>query len=336
MKGCLLSILIVTLISGFLFVTIPAVAASEGHPKIIAVLEHANAGFLPRLRGELRSSGFDLVVVSPPSWPPTRQEIERLTREEGAIAGISLVQAGMVVEIWVVDRVTNKTVYREVIGLTDDHRDDSIALRFVETLRATLMEVEQPRSPAGEVAAPPEVQVLLTRTTHHFAFSVGGGAGYSAGGVGTTGHVGLSITGMLSPRIGLALDGSLTPGRAKVHGAEGEASIGLFLVGASLRFVPVAQGPVRFLLGGGAWACVMTMSGEAVAPYVSKRATSTSVVPHMDAGILVSLTQRLSLGANLSAAISAPTIAVRFDDRQVATWGRPLWLGSLLVETKLD
>ena len=327
---------IATLVFCFLCVIRTALAANEGHPKIISVLEHANAGFLPRLRGELSSAGFDLVVVSPPSWPPTRQEIERLTREEGALAGISLVQAGMVVEMWVVDRVTSKTVYREVIGVTDDHRDDSIALRFVETLRATLMEVEQPRSPVGEVSAPPEVQVLLTRTTHHFAFGIGGGAGYSAGGIGTTGHVGLSLTGMLSPRLGLALDGSMTPGRAKVQSSEGQASIGIFLVGASFRFVPVARGPVRLLLGGGAWACVMTMSGEAVAPYVSTRATSTSVLPHLDVGTLLSLTQRLSLGASLSAAISAPALAVRFDERQVATWGRPLWLGSLLVETTLD
>jgi hypothetical protein len=239
--------------------------------------------------------------------------------------------------MWVVDRVTSKTVYREVLGLTDDHREDSIALRFVETLRATLMEVEQPRSPPGEVAAPPEVQVLLTRPASHFAFSLGGGAGYSAGGIGTTGHVGLSLVGMYSPRFGVALDGSLTPGRAKVHGTEGQASIGLFLVGASFRFVPIAPlGPARLLLGGGAWVGVMTMSGEAVAPYVNTRATSTSVLPHLDVGVLLSLTQRLGLGANVSAAISAPSVAVRFADRQVATWGRPLWLGSLVVQATLD
>jgi len=320
-----------------LFVIRPALAANEGRPKIIAVLEHANDGFLPRLQGELRSSGFDLVVVSPPRWPPTRQEIERLTRDEGAIAGISLIQAGTVVEMWVVDRVTSKTVYREVIGVTDDHPEDSIALRFVETLRATLMEVEQPRSPEGEVAAPPEVQVLLTRTTSRFAVSLGGGAGYSTGGIGTTGHIGLSLVGMYSPRFGLVLDGSLTPGRAKVEGTEGQASIGLFLVGASLRFVPIApSGRVRFLLGGGAWVGVMTMAGEAVAPYVNKRATSTSVLPHLDVGVLFSVTRRVSLGTNLSAAISAPSIGVVFADRQVATWGRPLWLGSLVIETTLD
>jgi hypothetical protein len=152
-----------------------------------------------------------------------------------------------------------------------------------------------------------------------------------------TGHLGLSFIGALNPRFGLALDGSLTPGRAKVRGAEGQASIGLFLMGASFRFCPVdPSGPVRLWLGGGVWVGVMTMTGEAVAPYVNTRATSTSVIPHLDVGIRFSLTRRLSLGAGVSGGISTPSVAVQFDDHQVATWGRPLWLGSLAIETTVD
>ena len=51
-------------------------------------------------------------------------------------------------EIWVVDRITAKTVFREVIlGLYDPREaPEVIAIRVVETLRATLMEVEHPRA----------------------------------------------------------------------------------------------------------------------------------------------------------------------------------------------
>jgi hypothetical protein len=327
--------LVIGLLLAALLVTRPLLAG-EGHPKIIAVLERANAGFLPRLRGELTSAGFDLVVVSPPSWPPTRQEIERIARDEGAIAGLSLVRAGTGVEMWVVDRVTSKTVFREVIAGTDD-RDDSIAIRFVETLRATLIEIEQPRSRPGELAPPPEVNVLLTRAPSRFSVSLAGGPGYSPGGVGTTGHLGLSFIGAIHPRFGLALDGFLTPARTKVRGDEGQASIGLFLVGASFRFCPVnPSGLVRLWLGAGAWVGVMTMTGEAVAPYVNTRASSTSVIPHLDVAIRFSLTRRLSLGAGLAGGISVPSVAVQFDEHQVATWGRPLGLGSIALETSID
>ena len=54
-------------------------------------------------------------------------------------------------EIWVVDRITAKTVFREVIlGLYDSREaPEVIAIRVVETLRATLMEDEAPPRDPG-------------------------------------------------------------------------------------------------------------------------------------------------------------------------------------------
>ena len=324
------------LLAGVLFCT-HAAAVNGARPRIIAVLEQSNAPFLPRLRGELAAAGFDLIVVSPASWPPTRQDIERITQREGAIAGLSLIQAGGGVEIWVVDRVTNKTVFREVIEGADDSHQDSIAIRFVETLRATLMEVEQPHSSRGDVAPPPEVHQLLKHPPSHFALSLSGGAQHSPGGLGTVGFVGLSVTGSPTPHFGLAVDGLLTPGRVKLRGPEGQASIGLFLFGASLRFCPVdPAGRLRLWLGAGGWVGVVTMTGEAVGPYLNARATTVSFIPHLDVGVRLSVTRHVSLGATTTGAISVPSVVVEFADRQVATWGRPLGFGALVIETTLD
>ena len=314
----------------------PALANAE-RPTIIAVFEQPNAGFLPRLRGELASAGFDLVVVPPPHWPPTRQEIETLTRQRGAIAGITLVEEGAAVEIWVVDRVTNKTVFREIIGGTEQFRDDALAIRFVETLRATLMEIEQPRAEPGELPVPPEVHKLLTRAPSRFSIGLRGAVGYSPGGVGTTEHLGISLMGSPAPRFDFAIDVLFTPGRAIVRGAEGQTSVHLSLVGVSFRGCPIdPSGPVRLWLGAGASVAWMSMTGEAIAPYGNAQVTTTSMLAHADVALRFPITRRIGWGPSAAFAISMPGVAVQFADRRVATWGRPLWLGSLAVETTLD
>ena len=66
------------------------------------------------------------------------------------------------------------------------------------------------------------------------------------------------------------------------------------------------------------------------------RAEFVSVIPHLDAGLRFSLTPRLGLGAGLSIGISAPAASIQFAGREVATWGRPLWLGNLMLESVLD
>ncbi len=66
------------------------------------------------------------------------------------------------VEIWIADRVTGKTVLREMAddGGTPD-RDAALALRAVELLRASLLEVGLPAPPPGEVPATPEIREKL-------------------------------------------------------------------------------------------------------------------------------------------------------------------------------
>jgi len=320
---------------------IPA-RASATAPKIVAVLELADTGFVPRLRGELVAAGFELVVVTPSAWPPTREEIELITRQQGAIAGLSLVRAGTGVEMWVVDRITNKTVFREVI--TGARRDnESLAIRLVETLRATLLEVEEPhlsvddRPRRDSVPAPPEVKALLRKPPSRFALGVGTGFEHSPGGLGSVWLVSASFVGSPSPRIGVVVDGWFAPARSKVEGPEGEASVGLFLAGAALRLSPVdPSSRLRPWLGGGAWLGLLSVAGAANAPYVGHRVQSLSVVPHLDLGLRWSLARRISVGAGVVGALGIPNLAVQFADRQVASWGRPLGLASFSIETALD
>ena len=63
-------------------------------------------------------------------------------------------------DLWVVDRVTNKTVFREITtdGTSLDNRDDAIAVGVAELLRASLMEVAAPHRAVDK--ASPKIREL--------------------------------------------------------------------------------------------------------------------------------------------------------------------------------
>jgi len=80
----------------------------------------------------------------------------------------------------------------------------------------------------------------------------------------------------------------------------------------------------------------MSLARQAAAPYVNTPAEFVSVFPHLDEGVRFALTPTLGRGAGVSVGVSEPGASVRFAGREVATWGRPRWIGSLGLEAALD
>ena len=125
--------------------SVPARAAERG--TIVAVVDDNWEVILPRLRAELVSAGFNLLVVRSPHFHPDRKTLEQLAHEEGAMGGLSLVSSQLGPEVWVVDRATGHTIFRDdLMGFGDRARADAVAVRVVETLRATLLQVENTRT----------------------------------------------------------------------------------------------------------------------------------------------------------------------------------------------
>lgn len=302
--------------------------------------EPSRPAFLPRVLAELGSSGFDVGLVTPPTFPPDRAEIEQLARQEGATVELVLVDAGAGLEIWIVDPATGTTAFREVIlGLYESHEaPEVVATRVAETLRATLMEFASPHAGAPPIRVDLPATVSSTpRAPPHFTMAVGGGGAYSEGGIGVMAHLDLSFAYRFGSGFSVALDGALTPARATLRGPEGQASIAWYVAGVSLGFSPGnPAAPVRVRSSVGAWLGWMSLAGQAVAPYVDTPTEFVSVIPHLDEGLHVSLTPTLGLAAGVSIGVSAPGASIRFAGREVATWGRPLWLGSLALEAALD
>jgi hypothetical protein len=320
---------------------VPTLSRSEDRRKILVMLEETKPAFLTRLRAELASYGFGVAVSTPSTFPPDRPEIEQLAQQEGALVGLLMLEAGATVEIWGIDPLTGKAAFREVLfGLYQPQEaPEVIALRVAETLRAILMDVEHLRARAPESSWRPAPEIVLPTGSRpaRFTLGIGGGGVYSAGGLGAMGHFDLSLRWAASSRFSFALDGALTPMWTKLREPEGDTNVALYLSGASFGFTPShPTAPVQFRAGAGVWLAVMSLSGRATARYSDSRADLVSVVPHLDVATLFSLTSRLRLGLGLSGGVSTSRASIRYAGREVATWGRPLWLASLLFESSLD
>jgi hypothetical protein len=310
------------------------------------LLGPSEPAFWPWLRAELGSSGFNAQVSSPVTFPPSVAEVEQLAVQQDVVVGLAPLEAGAGIEIWLVDRASGKMTFREVIlGLyKPDEAPDVISVRMVETLRATLMEVEQQRqlaeaSPPRAVPLPatPPAPAPAPARPNRFTLSLGGGAAFSPGGVGALGYLSAAFAWRPTARLSLALDGALTPIDTRLRGPEGDARINWYLTGVSASFSATdPNAPFRLRSGAGVWLAWLAALGQADAPLEGRHTLSLSAVPHVDLGVCWSLTPRLGLGLDTSAGFSAPGARLDFAGREAATWGRPLWLSRLTLEAALD
>jgi hypothetical protein len=315
--------------------------ATDSRPHILAFVRPANGGALLRLRAELALAGFDLLLTEETAWPPSRDEMERLARERSAVAALALIprEDGAATEIWVVDRVTGKTVVRVFTAARPGHGDEPelLAVSVVETLRATMMEINLARPAGGEVAPPPEVRALVAPEPRRFAVRIGSGIGYNREGSHTAWQLGLAVTVALSPRLRFGIDGALPLTSAGVTGPEGQADVRLWLAGPFLEVSltdPTAR--VDLTVGAGVWAALLRMRGNAAAPYMGVDADVTTVMPHADIGLRWRVGRRVGIGGVLAIAVATPEAVVRFSGRDAARWGRPLGLAMAVIEARLD
>jgi len=137
-----------------------------------------------------------------------------------------------------------------ILGLYEPREaPEVVAIRVVETLRATLLDFEHPRSAAPQVPMRPSIPVEPPASPGpaRLWLGVGGGGAYSSGGLGAMGHLDLSLTWTVRSRFTVAIDGALSPAPAKMRAPEGEANVAWYLAGLSLGFnASNPEAPLRF------------------------------------------------------------------------------------------
>jgi hypothetical protein len=300
------------------------------------------------VRAELAAAGFQAIVVKTPAPSPDRRQLAQIARQEHAVAAVTLLRERVDAQLLVFDPISQATIFQE--GLSDflsEGCTEVTAVRMVETLRATFLRVEQTRVTPSNVPAPvppsssPSSPSPLTSTARPYSggrlkLDLSGGLGFSAGGLGITDHLLLGVRWRVHSAWWLALDGAWSPVPAHVAGPEGRATIGLLLAGLSAGRGWRTDRRISPGLAAGLWVGDVTMNGAAAVGYGQQSVRLITLVPHGDLNIDVHVTSRFAVIVRAVAAASVPGVQIQFAGRTVATWGQPLFLASVGVETSFD
>jgi hypothetical protein len=331
-------------------------AVANGLPRVALVTADPTSTTATRLGAELRGLGIEVVVVPVDETQPLgRAALEQLARTDGAFAAVRVIRAAQEVEVWIADRVTGKTVVREVRAGAGDpgSRDDTIALGTVELLRASLLEVTvEPETPHGEVPPPAAVTRLVavprkplpqvTRTPEPPVFGLSLGPAMDAGlgplGFGPSLALEVGARWQSETAWGLEALGAIPLRSVTVERANpGSAELRLYRAALGVTWTAPRR-PVVPVVGLGL--ALVHLESAQVKPnqdYQADTAGAWAVAPRLGAGLGVALGRYLRLRGDVGLLVAPRPITVRFPQasgglEEVARWGQPGVTASLALE----
>ncbi len=325
--------------------TAPSFGASED--RIVVVTEKTDTPIILTLTAELETVGLKPVVVTEHVETLSATALKAIAKKEGAIAAIRIAPAQDVIEVWLADRVTGKIVFREVVTAGEE-ADGLVAVRVMELLRASLLELQANHTAPGEVEAGPTVREIAesslasaqptpvnesTNTARHVSLLLGPGGDFGTLDAPPMMHLFIGVEIQLKGPLALGVLGTvpLIPLRAKdelgsadARGALIGADLRLLLGDANDRFVP--------MLGAGASVLFFHVVGSAAEGYESAEDLVVSAVPHIALGISIAATDAVRVRADCLLGWSIPAPVLRFAEERILTFGRPLLTGFIGVE----
>lgn len=284
-----------------------------------------------RIVAELEALGYEAASVSvAPEAERGPDELEVLARAHRASAAIWVDAAQDHIAIWVVDRMTGKTLLRR-IPLEEEER--IVAVRAVELLWSGLLELERsPQPPSADMPPPPATQRLLRPADPRHGVALGIAVAGSPGGLSAAAFVRGGFRWMPHRRIGLLVQvtGPLTALRGAAAEGQFDARAGWAGLGPRVAWgrprgrvqgaVAVTGGPALF-----------AVRGTAVPPFQGLRDLVVVAMIEAVASMDVALSSHVRLGVEGSAGVGLPVPAVIVASHRAAHWGRPLFLGTLAL-----
>jgi hypothetical protein len=307
----------------------------------------AMAETMVRIHGELMSSGFDVETVDGASLAVSgnaqpQELLEKLAEQRGAVAAVAILGdvAPNSVEVWVVDKVTGKSVIRRLPFEPQSERGpQTLAIRAIELLRSSFLEIHlAPGERRDEKAAAPSPTVVRfvamdgpKPRPERLGIEVGAAAVMGFDGVGAALLPVFRLDWALTPRLlaEVAMGGLGT--RSAVDTGLGSAEVAqeYGLVGGCYRWRVGATVQPFFSLAIGA--LHTSVEGRANAPNLSLSDQSWSLLFDGGLGTWVPLRDRFHLAIAAHLQMADPYVGVRFLDSVVATSARPNVLLTLTV-----
>jgi hypothetical protein len=336
----------------------PAPAHADDPPRLVLVPSGVDGALVERLRAELAAMGF-AVSVAGPAHPIARDALEDAARAGAAVAAVGITPARAGIELWIVDRVTGKTLLRDVAEAGAD-RDTTVALRAVELLRASLLELDAPHPSRGETPAPAEIRAIAglpapappapppvstsppasasppASLRPLFALGIAPAIVGSPGGLAPFPALDVGVRAWLHPRVAAGIFGLVPLATLPTSGPEGSSETRIALVATDVR-VSLAPRGARWVPTAGAGVALVWLhtAGSASPGYVDLSNDGLTAAPFLRPGLGFSLSERLRLRADGLAGVTLRRLAVDYAGRVVARWGDPLLAASLGVEVDL-
>lgn len=335
---------VVLLTLAILLVALQALAAP---PTRIALVREPGSGdgFPRRLRAELDSMGIQVVEVPAPDTAPSHESLEQAARDAGAFAAVRVAPRKGGVEVWIADRVTGKTVLRELVARRGETDDEIVALRVVELLRASLLELDLHGAPHGDVKPAPAVRRLVPKPLPApvvaparpgeaaLGLELGPGVAYSPSGIPPAPLLRLGARFDLGSGAGADLLVLAPTFPQTVDDSEGSAAVllALFGAGADVSLLP-AGGVWRSHAGAGAALVYLHVTGSAAPPFVAQTQARWLAAGFGRLELGRAIGGGTFLGLELVGGMTASRAVVSFAGREVAGWGQPFGVASLLLE----
>jgi hypothetical protein len=326
---------------------------APSHAATVAIVRPANpppamTETLVRLHGELTSVGFATEFIDGPGGDgmrgrESRAWLEQLAAQRGVDAVVAIV--GDVspdsVEVWVIDKVTGKSVVRTVPFEPKAARaSETLAIRAIELLRSSFLEIDLTGSEqrARHHAPPPAVvrfveMEQLAQGNERFGVGVGAATIMSLDGVGAallpTLRFDWALRSWLLVDVSLAGLGTRPTVATSTGSAQVDQAYGL--VGGCYRFR--AGERLRPFVGLAAGVLHTSVEGQADSPNQGqgRSAGQWSFLLDGSFGAWLQLRDRFFVSLAAHAQVAEPYLAIRFADAVVATSARPNLLLTLTV-----
>ncbi|WP_433932792.1 hypothetical protein AB3662_01375 [Sorangium cellulosum] len=324
--------------------------AREQAPSIIAVVCPPGDRFGLRVVAELESLGFRAAILDPAAdAPASRASLEASARDAGAIAAIRAVPSGRGVEVWIADRVTGKTVLREMADGVGDagapDRDAALALRVVELLRASLLEAALPAPLPGELPATPEIREKLRvpaptaladapppPPSPALRVALAPGALLSPGGLGAAVSLDLGVAVMPSEHVGVVAFAAIPLTGARLERPQFSVDLSVQLTGAGVRFTTRAD---RWAPSADVGLAVVSLQSSDVvvrSGFGDGDSSAMTVAPFARLGLAFAVTPGFRLRADVLASVVVEGASIQIAEHDIATWGRPIMLSSAGID----
>jgi hypothetical protein len=264
--------------------------------------------------------------------------------EGAALVGVFLDPEGQTADLWVIDRLTQKTTTRR-IDTRDEPRNriaEVLAVRAVDLLRASLLELLVNRArTATKKSEPKALPEEATRKASRWAegalakersptWGIEAGAAFvdSPGGIGPAvlSLARFRFAPLQSVQARLTLAGLGTEPR--VTSTAGSASVQQRLLLGELVIMPWTTGRVTPLLTFGVGTLNVTVDGEASWPYRGEQHYLWAFATDAGLGLSLRLGPRLQVVVEGHALVAAPFPVVRFVNADIAQGALPQLLGT--------